>query len=195
MTEQDLYRELAPQEIDDAVETETELPAEERRFFIRDEHMAEWAVRKIAQERRELKRVQDMCQAETRRYEEFRLQAEADQQRRESYLTALLDDYMRSVPTKQTKTQETVSLPSGRLVRKFPSPDYRRDDKELVKWLEDMGKADMVRVKKEADWAALKTQVTISGNDVVYDETGEIVPGVKVAMKPARFAVETREEA
>jgi hypothetical protein len=113
-----------------------------------------------------------------------------------AYFTAKLEEYFANVPHKATKTQESYSLPGGKLIRKKQQPKFETDDEALVPWLEENFMGQLVKVKKSADWAALKKVVTVTpdGEHVATDE-GEIIPGVTVTQRPDVFKVEMEDEA
>ena len=106
-----------------------------------------------------------------------------------AFFTARLEEYFDSVPHKASKTMESYTLPGGKLVRKRQQPQYETDDEALVPWLET-NMAQLVKIKKSADWAALKKlcSVTPDGQHVVTED-GEIIPGVTVTQH--LFVVDT----
>ena len=63
------------------------------------------------------------------------------------------------------------------------------EDEKLVKWLKDNGHKELVKVKESADWAGLKGQVTVKGENVLSPE-GEIIDGVTAVVRPPEFIVE-----
>ena len=91
---------------------------------------------------------------------------------------------------KKTKTMLKYRLPSGELVKKFPGPQFKRDNDTLTKWLEENQMDEYIEVKKQAKWGELKRKTKVVGNAVVLEETGEIVEGVEVIERPAEFKVE-----
>lgn len=98
--------------------------------------------------------------------------------------------YFDIVPAKVTKTQKTYDLPSGKLVLKHQEPKYTTKDEELVPWLKKNGKAGLVKVKEEADWANLKKQLKASPDGLsMVTEDGEIVPGITVTPREDKFTV------
>lgn len=106
-----------------------------------------------------------------------------------SYFTAKLEEYFANVPHKATKTQESYTLPGGKLVLKQQQPKFETDDDKLVSWLEANGRTGLVKIKKSADWATLKKSLNFVGENAVTVD-GEIVPGVKVEQRPDVFKVE-----
>lgn len=154
------------------------------RFRVTDDSAAEWCMRKIRE-------AQEDVQKWEAHYANQLQKVKDEAQKTIDYFTALLEEYFSSVPHKATKTQETYSLPTGKLIRKKQQPEYERDDEKLVPWLKQNFMGQLVKTKESADWAALKAlvHVTPDGANVATDE-GEIVPGVKVTPRPDVFKIE-----
>lgn len=91
---------------------------------------------------------------------------------------------------KKTKTMLKYRLPSGELVKKFPGPEYKRDNDKLTEWLERNGMDEYIKIKKQPKWGELKKKTKVVGNNVVFEDTGEIVEGIEVIERPAEFKVE-----
>lgn len=155
-------------------------------FTVKDDSTAQWCMKKI----REVEADRDMWKAHYEAQME-KVNKAADES--VAYFTAKLEEYFANVPHKATKTQESYTLPGGKLIRKKQQPEYKTDDEKLVPWLEQNFMGQLVKVKKTADWAALKKVVKVSGNGVVTDE-GEVVPGVTVTARPDVFKVEVADE-
>lgn len=104
-------------------------------------------------------------------------------------LERMLAEYFATVPHKKTKTQESYSLPGGKLVLKTQNPEYKRDDKTVIDWLKANKMTDYVKVKEELAWADLKG-ATAAFEGHIVTEDGEIVPGIEVIERDAKFVVE-----
>ena len=158
-------------------------------FTVTDDTAAEWCMKKI----RKIEADRAMWKAHYEAQME-KVNKAADESI--AYFTAKLEEYFANVPHKATKTQESYSLPGGKLVRKKQQPKFETNDEALVPWLEDNFMGQLVKVKKSADWAALKKvcSVTPDGEHVATDE-GEIIPGVTVTQRPDVFKVEMEDEA
>lgn len=91
---------------------------------------------------------------------------------------------------KKTKTMHKYRLPSGELVKKFPSPQFKRDNDTLAKWLEDNLMNEYIEVKKQAKWGELKKVTEVIGGTVILKDTGEIIEGVEVVERAPEFKVE-----
>ena len=97
--------------------------------------------------------------------------------------------YFKSKPHQKTKTQEYVKLPGGKLMLKTQNPEYKRDDKAVIAWLKENNGVQFIKTKEELDWAGLKATTGVVGNTVV-NEDGEIIPGIEVVEREAKFIVE-----
>lgn len=104
-------------------------------------------------------------------------------------LERMLGEFFLTVPHKKTKTQESYSLPGGKLILKTQNPEYKRDDKKVIEWLKQNNGSQFVKVKEELDWSGLKAATgTFEGN--VVTEDGEVIPGIEVINRDAKFIVE-----
>lgn len=153
-------------------------------FVIDNDEKAEWALHKIEQIRKNADKWKTFYAEQARKAQE---KAEAD----ESYFLAKLESYFAFVPHKSTKTQESYSLPSGKLVKKVQQPSYNRDDAHLLPWAKENA---LCKVVESPDWASIKKRCLISGENVVDIETGEIIPGVTVEQRGTVFTVSIKEE-
>lgn len=104
-------------------------------------------------------------------------------------LERMLAEYFQTVPHKKAKTQESYSLPGGKLVMKTQNPEYKRDDKTVIEWLKKNKLTKFVKVKEELNWSDLK-DATAAFEGHIVTEDGEIVPGVEVVEREAKFVVE-----
>ena len=104
-------------------------------------------------------------------------------------LEARLAEYFATVPHKSTKTQESYSLPGGKLILKKQNPEYKRDDKAVIEWLKKNYDGQFIKVTEALDWAGLKGKTEdFEGNIVTED--GEIIPGIEVIYREPKFVVE-----
>ena len=158
-------------------------------FTVTDDAAAEWCMKKI----RKVEADRAMWKAH---YEAQMGKVNKAADESVAYFTAKLEEYFANVPHKATKTQESYTLPGGKLIRKKQQPKFDIDDETLVSWLDDNMMGPLVNVKKTADWAELKKicSVTPDGEHVATDE-GEIIPGVTVTQRPDVFKVEMEDEA
>lgn len=161
----------------------------EESFVINNDGLAEWALKKIAEETAESQRYINVCDTMIAEYTRKRQKAQEQLENKTAYLRSKLQEYFATVPHKATKTQETYKLPSGTLKLKYGTPEFIRDETILVDWLKKNGYEDKVKVKETADWAEFKKGITVSF-DKVLTADGEVVEGVTAQERPNTFEVE-----
>lgn len=163
------------------------IPGTPEPFTIDNDSKADWAVEKIKAEEAEFKRLEKIYFDRLKEMNEKMKELEDRRDRRTYNLkTLLLAYYYEAGPTKTTKTTATRELISGKLVMKKQQPEYVRDETDMIAWAETTA-PDFVRIEKKISWGELKKQVTLSGEDVLYE--GEVVPGVKAYARPDTFEV------
>lgn len=171
----------------EVIEEQTE---EKNGFIVDNDNKAEWTILKIREEKAESERIIKLCESQISFYQDRANQEKESLQNRTGNLKSLLFDYFLKVPNKKmSKTQETYILPSGKLKLKYPNPKYVRDEDKLVKWLEDTGQQDLIKIKKTGDWAELKKVTTTVGENVITED-GEVVEGVRAEAQQPVFDVE-----
>lgn len=160
----------------------SEMLEQDTGFRVTDDASAEWCLKKIMEAKADVQRWSEFYAEQMKKIKDCADSTIA-------YFEAKLEEYFESVPHKATKTQESYTLPSGKLVRKQRQPQFDTNDEALVPWLEMNDMSQFVKVKKSADWAALKKQVIVRG-DCVVTADGEIIPGIAVTERPDEFRVE-----
>lgn len=168
--------------------TDAESPEREG-FVIDDDAKADWAVQKIKAELDEYDRLADLAENQIAAIKAKAENAKKKCEQAVSYFSSLLAQYFDTVEHKKAKTQESYTLLSGRLVKKYGGVEYKRDNDELLKYLKENA-PDMIAVKESAKWADFKkrTQLTADGN-VIDTETGEVLGCIQVVRKPDTFEV------
>ena len=104
-------------------------------------------------------------------------------------LERMLADYFATVPHKSTKTQESYTLPGGKLILKKQNPEYTRDDSTVIEWLKANKMPQFVKIEEKLDWAGLKAATGVFEGNIVTED-GEIIPGITVTDREAKFVVE-----
>ena len=157
---------------------------------ITDDGCADWACRKIAEEKAELDRIRELADAQIQKIEEKVAAAERRFQNGTRFLTGKLAEYFETVPHKTTKTKASYRLLSGTLTRKFGGASMEKDDDKLVEFLKASGNLEFIKTEEKPKWGEYKKRLEIMGGSVVDKETGEIVDGVKAIEKPDTFSVD-----
>ena len=88
----------------------------------------------------------------------------------------------------KSKTQETYKLPSGILKLKYPAPEYKRNDDDILKWLKDNNPA-LINTVTSVKWADMKKQITVKGKTAITED-GEIIPGIEIIERNPEFKIE-----
>ena len=168
---------------------------ENQRFRIQDDNQADWALRKIARARQDLKEAEETAAMEIEKINRW-LDGQRDESlRTELFFTVLLQEYYE--PRFMTNPdKKTYKLPSGKVQRRTQQPLFDRDNEALLAWLKQRGMTDYVEVKETPKWGELKQQVQVVGEHVVIKDgplKGEIIDGVEVVHRPPIFRVVTTE--
>ena len=161
--------------------------AQDTPFTVDNDQKAEWAARKIREARQD-------TQKWTEYYERQLSAIRRANEDTEAYFAALLADYFETVPHKATKTQESYSLPSCKLVLKAQQPEFNRDEAVLCDYLDKKGLDDLVKITRRADWAALKKTLKVMEDGTCVDADGEVVEGVQAFCRQPEFKVEMKED-
>lgn len=152
-------------------------------FEITDDSLAEWAMRKIAEARKDTFKWETHFCAQLDRIRKANEETEA-------FFSAALARYFETVPRKKTATQEKYVLPCGQLIRKKQAPLFALNDDELIPFLQENDLSEFVKLKSSSDWAGLKKACTVlEDGSVVEQSTGMVLPGVKAEFRPEKFEV------
>ncbi len=170
-----------------------EQPEDERKgFSINDDAVADWAVRKIAEEHAELDRLKSIAEQQIN---EINMKIKYEEEvvaRKTSFLKGCLNQYFHSVPHNATKTQESYKLLSGSLVMKLGSQKMVKDDSELVAYFHQNNMSEYIKTEEKPIWAEFKKNLSIIDGKVIDTTTGEVVDVVKVEEVPESFEVKTK---
>ena len=161
--------------------------AQDTPFTVDNDQKAEWAARKIREARQD-------TQKWTEYYERQLSAIRRANEDTEAYFAALLADYFDTVPHKATKTQESYSLPSCKLVLKAQQPEFNRDEAVLCDYLDKKGWDDLVKITRRVDWAALKKMLKVMEDGTCVDADGEVVEGVQAFSRQPEFKIEMKED-
>lgn len=176
--------------MDDTLWTQEETEGPRPAWRITDDGCADWACRKIAEEKAELDRIRELADAQIQKIEEKLAAAERRYENGTRFLTGKLAEYFETVPHKATKTKESYCLLSGTLTRKYGSRQMKQDDAQLVQYLKDSGQSEFIKTEEKPKWGEFKKRLEIMGGSVVDKETGEIVEAVQIVEKPDTFSVD-----
>lgn len=180
---EDFYNDI---NMDDWAEYE-DVEGEHKEFEIKDASTADWAISKIADER---KRKDYFVECANKEIEKLKTQIKEMEEKCERttlYLSGCLGKYLErdEVPKKKTATQESITLPAGKIIKKLPKIEYimssgeavtkHKNDDDFIKEIKGLDKK-LIKTIKEVDWATLKKNITNTEDGmVIYKETGDII--------------------
>ena len=180
-----------------------DLEGEYKEFEIKDASTADWAISKIADERKRKDYFVECAKKEIERLQTQIKEIEEKCERTTSYLSGCLGKYLEldEVPKKTTKTQESVTLPAGKIIKKLPRIEYvmssgedvtkHKSDDEFIKEIKGLDKK-LIKTVKEVDWATLKKNITSDeeGN-VMLKDTGEYIESLSARKTLPSIKIET----
>lgn len=161
-----------------------------KEFEISDASTADWAISKIAEERKRTQYFVDVAKKEIENLEKQIKDMEDKCERSVQYLSGCLGKYLErdDVPTKKTTTQESITLPAGKIIKKFAKTEFKmpngksitssKGDAKLVKEVADIN-YEFIKTKQEVDWANLKKHLDVDNEgNVIYKDTGELLESI-----------------
>ena len=161
-----------------------------KEFEIADASTADWAISKIAEERKRTQYFIDVAKKEIESLEKQIKDMEDKCERSVQYLSGCLGKYLErdDVPTKKTTTQESITLPAGKIIKKFAKTEFKmpdgksitssKGDTKLVKEVADIND-EFIKTKQEVDWANLKKHLDVDDEgNVIYKDTGEFLESI-----------------
>lgn len=174
---------------------------EKEEFVIDDASKAMWAISKVKEARAERDYYINACKNEIERLKEKVAKAEEKCESSTNYLMFKLNEYMdrEDVPTKTTKTQTSLKLPNGKVVRKLAKEeicDYNGNSGSKLKTnsdLIDFADEKYRKVTVELDWAEFKKNLEIQ-DGVVITKDGEVVDCLTTREVPFSIDVKFEED-
>lgn len=164
-----------------------DVEGEHKEFEIKDASTADWAISKIANERKRKDYFVECANKEIEKLKAQIKEMEEKCERTTSYLSSCLGKYLErdEVPKKKTTTQESITLPAGKIIKKLPKLEYimssgedvtkHKNDDGFIKEIKKIDK-NLIKTIKEVDWATLKKNITNTEDGmVIYKETGDII--------------------
>lgn len=159
-------------------------------FRITNDKIADWALRKIAEERKEYERLESLGRSQI---SEIQARLDTEKERMENrcrFFINSLNNYFRGVPHKATKTTEKYKLLSGELVLKKGKEKPVHNDDVIKAFLAANNMPEFLKIETKVAWADLKAQLTFVDGAAILP-TGEILPGVSVETTEDEFIVNT----
>ena len=161
-------------------------------FKIDSDSKAEWAVKRIKEAEREQNRLLALVDEERAELDVREKEILDNYAKKTDGLKALLEEYLRAQYAKEeareTNTQITYQLLSGKLVYKKSGLELKQNADVLVNWCREH-LPDAVNVTYTPKWAEIKKNIKVVDGIPVYAPTGEVVDGVEEAYVASKFNV------
>ena len=158
-----------------------------KRWKVTNDKEAEWVIEKAEAKLVEVRRFRMAIENKIMDLKDKLERLDNEEQSTIEWRNSFLLEYFESVDDKfkkKTKTLEKYRLPSGEIVKKFPAPEYKRNEVKLLEWVKGNKLDGFIEVKETVKWAELKKGTIQVGNNVVLEETGEVVEGVELIERP-----------
>lgn len=161
-------------------------------FKVTDRSSANWALRKIAQYKKQMEENNLLAEEEIYKIETWNKQMNDEAQQSIDYFQSLLSGYAEEKRKSDPKFK-TLKLPSGRIRFKKQQPQYVYDDDIAIESLKKSGHTDFIKVKETVDKASVKKQFTVANGGLFDPDTGEMIDGVSVVEREDKLEVLTDE--
>lgn len=170
----------------------TRYEAEERdRFIIENDEQAAWAMRKLLSYSMKADENAAIADAEHQRIDAWLTRQNAKFESDILYFRGLLIHYAER--QRLLEQRKSVETPYGAVKSRQGQPKWVIDEAEFLPWAKD-NHPEFVRVKEEADLAAMKKSLEVADTDsfgpVAIDDAGQIIPGVSIAAATVNYTIE-----
>ena len=159
-------------------------------FEIKTAQQADWAISKIAEERARAEFFINCAKEEKARLDNQIKDAEKKLENATSFLTGKLGQFLEKeeVPKKTTKTQISVTLPAGKIVKKLPKTEFimqggedvtkHKSDEDFIKEIKGIDES-FIKQTEEVMWGDLKKKLAVDDDGGVYvKDTGEYIESI-----------------
>ena len=159
-------------------------------FEIKTAQQADWAISKIAEERARAEFFINCAKEEKARLDKQIKDAEKKLENATSFLTGKLGQFLEKeeVPKKETKTQISVTLPAGKIVKKLPKTEFimqggedvtkHKSDENFIKEIKGIDES-FIKQTEEVMWGDLKKKLAVDDDGGVYvKDTGEYIESI-----------------
>ena len=157
-------------------------------FKIYNDDQAETKLEELKELQEEKERILNICDKKISEYKTLKEEHEYKFKIKEDEILNLLKGFTLEQKLKETKTQGTYQLASGKLVLKKPAEKIVKvDDFTLI---DSYKNSEFVQTKEiyNLAWGELKKTLKIMDSNVI-DKNGEIVQGVKIEYVAEEFNV------
>ena len=179
------------EEIMEALDQEIEEEAAEQGEFVIDNmDKLDWAIRKVAVIEKGAEQKIECAKRQILRLQEYIRRVNEDTEKNTAWLKAMMEPFVKTLL--EGGKRKSFAAPSGTVGFRAQEPEFEKDDDKLVTWLEENGKREFVRVKKQIDWAEFKKQlVDVMEDGTVVTVDGELIPveAIRATKRPDKLYV------
>jgi sulfur carrier protein ThiS len=173
------------------IEVEDIQSTEVAKFEITDLNSLNWVFRKVAALKSKEKEIKQVADVERERIADWERGELSTISNSLSFFENMVQAYHAKQLAEDPKAK-TISTPYGKSkTRKSSEAPEKQDEAKLLEYVIENEMAEFI--KNSVKWADLKKSlkiVEISGEKVVVDENGQIVPGVTVKPESISFSLE-----
>lgn len=162
----------------------------EQGFIIDNDQKAEWAIKKVLEERAERDRLLELVEIEIARLKEQAEDINTRYAEKTDYLMTMLNNYAQTVNCKETKTQKTYQLLSGKLVYKIPQKKLTPSE-SLLEWCK-VNAPEYVKIEEKVAWGDIKAKMQIVDDKAVFTDTGEFIDCIDVTETEPSFDIKEK---
>lgn len=146
-------------------------------FIVNDDAGAAWAVKNYAVAQRRIDAIEKQANEEVARIEKWVTYATKSHRQTATYFRSALESYAIRL---REDGRKSLSLPDGDVSTRAIAPKAQVSDLGVfLKFCEDTGRNQWIRVKKEADLAALHGHIEFDGDQVLDADSGEVIDGLQ----------------
>jgi hypothetical protein len=168
-----------------------EIQSQETRFEITDLNSLNWAFRKLTALKSKEKEIKQLANVERDRIAEWEKGELTSVTGSIGFFEGLIQLYHANQIAQDPKVK-TISTPYGKSkTRKSGEAPEKQDEEKILQYVIENELDEFI--KNSVKWADLKKSlkiVEISGEKVVVDENGQVVPGVTVKPESISYSVE-----
>lgn len=158
-----------------------------QRFEINNLESCNWAFRKLAKIKLEEDEIKKVAEKEFERIEAWQKQELAKNEDSKAFFEGLLVEYYSKERLENPKFK--ISTPYGKVSSRKLQPSYEYDNDKFIAWAKENEYSNLIRIKEEVSKADVKKAFKINGNQLLDENTGQIVDGVTVVERPDSVSV------
>lgn len=160
----------------------------EEHFIIDNDEKTNWALRKIKAKKEQQTANYKLAAREILKIQEWLKNVNEPLQNDIELFENMLEAYALLKRTTDPK-YKSQKLPEGSIRFKKQQPEYIKEDKSLVNFLESNGFEQFVKTEKNPVWGEFKKETEVKDGKLIHKETGLVVDVVGVVEREEKFEV------